>query len=179
MSIRVAVILAMVLASSAPARAVLPGEQLADPVQEARARAISTELRCLVCQNQSIDDSDASLARDLRLLVRERIRAGDDDQAIRAYLVGRYGEFVLLRPSLNWQTLLLWITPFFALLLGTLAARSAFRHRQEESALENEPSPLSENEKEALQAIFDRRAQVTRSAEHPLGTLNSGNLKSE
>lgn len=119
-------LVALILASGA-ALAVRPGEQLADPAQEARARRLSTELRCLVCQNQSIDDSDASLAVDLRRIVRERITAGDNDQAIRDFLVARYGEFVLLKPTLSFQTILLWGLPGLALLLGAGAARSLFR----------------------------------------------------
>ena len=91
--------------------AVDPGEKLADPALEARARAIAAELRCLVCQNQSIDDSDAPLAKDLRLLLRERLSAGASDAEAKAYIVSRYGDFVLLRPPLKPQTLLLWGAP--------------------------------------------------------------------
>ncbi len=109
--------LALVLSFGA-AQAVQPDEVLKDPALEHRARAISAGLRCLVCQNQSIDDSDAPLARDLRLIVRERLRAGDDDQGVEAYVVNRYGAFVLLRPVLALHTLLLWLTPPLAVLLG-------------------------------------------------------------
>src|SRR4029079_764971 len=91
--------------------AVEPGEKLADPGLEARARAISQELRCLVCQNQSIDDSNAELARDLRVIVRERLEAGDTDAQVLAFVEARYGEFVLLRPPFNLHTLLLWLAP--------------------------------------------------------------------
>jgi cytochrome c-type biogenesis protein CcmH len=98
------------------AMAVQPDEVLADPAQEARARELSRLLRCMVCQNQSIDDSDAPLARDLRILVRERLQAGDSNQQVLDYLVQRYGEFVLLRPRLHWRTALLWLAP--PLLLG-------------------------------------------------------------
>src|SRR6201995_1527072 len=94
---------------SSPARAVLPDEVMADPAKEARARQLSQELRCMVCQNQSIDDSEAPLARDLRLLVRERIASGDRDAHVIDFLVARYGEFVLLRPRFELQTLLLWL----------------------------------------------------------------------
>ena len=104
-----------------------PDEQLADPALEARAREISGGLRCLVCQNQSIDDSDAPLARDLRLLVRERLKAGDSNDAVRDYLVARYGEFILLRPPFEWQTLLLWLTPVVVLAAGAIAALVRFR----------------------------------------------------
>src|ERR1700757_5024887 len=104
-----------------PARAVLPDEGMADPPKEARARELSRELRCMVCQNQSIDDSEAPLARDLRLLVRERIAAGDSDAQVIDFLVARYGEFVLLKPRLEPHTLLLWLLPPLALAGGGLA----------------------------------------------------------
>lgn len=100
---------------AAPAGAVEPDEMLHDHALEARARRISQELRCLVCQNQSIDDSNAGLAKDLRLLVRERLSAGDSDAAVLAFVEARYGEFVRLRPKLNAHTLLLWLTPLIVL----------------------------------------------------------------
>ena len=109
-----------VLAGSS-AYAVQPDEIMADPVKEARARALSQELRCMVCQNQSIDDSEAPLARDLRLLVRERIAAGDSDARVIDFLVARYGEFVLLKPRLERQTLLLWLLPPLALAGGGIS----------------------------------------------------------
>ncbi|HEX6612068.1 MAG TPA: cytochrome c-type biogenesis protein, partial [Hyphomicrobiaceae bacterium] len=99
----------MALLQPIGAHAVEPDEVLADRALEARARQLSAELRCLVCQNQSIDDSDAPLARDLRILVRERLTAGDSDRQVLEFLVARYGEFVLLRPPFNWQTALLWL----------------------------------------------------------------------
>lgn len=104
------------------AGAVQPDEQLADPALEGRAREISTGLRCLVCQNQSIDDSDAPLARDLRVLVRERLQAGDSDADVRDYLVARYGDFILLRPPFGATTLLLWLTPVIVLVTGGAVA---------------------------------------------------------
>ena len=106
------------LLAAGPAAAVQPDEVLKDPALEHRAREISAGLRCLVCQNQSIDDSDAPLAKDLRLIVRERLKAGDSNQAVEDYVVGRYGEFVLLRPVFALHTLLLWATPLLAVLLG-------------------------------------------------------------
>jgi len=115
---RFILILAVVL-SSAPAFAVNPDEVLADPKLEARARAISAELRCMVCQNQSIDDSNAELAKDLRLLVRERLTDGDTDEQVMNYIVSRYGEFVLLKPRINGRTILLWAAP---LVLGGIAS---------------------------------------------------------
>ena len=98
--------------------AVQPDEVLKDPALETRARSLSAELRCLVCQNQSIDESDAPLARDLRILVRERLKAGDTDAEVQEFLVDRYGEFVLLKPVLGLHTLLLWLTPLAVFALG-------------------------------------------------------------
>ncbi len=103
---------------AAPAFALTPGEMLADPALEARARALSKSLRCMVCQNQSIDDFDAPLAHDLRVLVRERLQAGDSDAQVRDFLVARYGEFVLLEPRLRPATVFLWAVPILALALG-------------------------------------------------------------
>lgn len=116
-----ALLLLLALAMAMPALAVSPNEILPDPVLEQRARDISSGLRCLVCQNQSIDDSDADLARDLRVLVRERLVMGDSDEQVRQYLVDRYGEFVLLNPRLNGHTLLLWVAAPILLLAGLLA----------------------------------------------------------
>jgi cytochrome c-type biogenesis protein CcmH len=112
------------LLAGAPALAVQPDEVLPDPALEARARKLSRELRCLVCQNQSIDDSDAPLARDLRLLVRERLKAGDQDSQVLGFLTSRYGEFVLLKPRLGPATALLWLFPAVLVVIGagTLAA---------------------------------------------------------
>jgi cytochrome c-type biogenesis protein CcmH len=119
-----------VLVSVAPfsASAVEPDEILRDPVLEHRARVISVDLRCLVCQNQSIDDSNAPLARDLRLLVRERLRAGDTDADVFQFIVARYGEFVLLRPPLTWHTSVLWATPLI-LLMGAIFGLFLYRRR--------------------------------------------------
>jgi cytochrome c-type biogenesis protein CcmH len=109
---------AMLLALVQPAIAVEPDEVLADPALEARARALSAELRCMVCQNQSIDDSDAPLAKDLRLLLRERLDAGDTDDEVTQFLVARYGDFILLKPRFKPETALLWATPIVVLLAG-------------------------------------------------------------
>lgn len=111
-----AAVLVTSLALVSAVGAVEPDEILEDPALEARARNLSLELRCLVCQNQSIDDSNAPLARDLRIIVRERLKAGDSDQEVLNFIVSRYGEFVLLRPPFNARTLLLWLTPALALL---------------------------------------------------------------
>jgi cytochrome c-type biogenesis protein CcmH len=140
---RLAPLLAFAILAS-PAMAVQPDEVLKDPALEARARDISAGLRCLVCQNQSIDDSDAPLAKDLRVLVRERLRAGDDDRAVRDFVVQRYGEFVLLRPVFGAHTLLLWLTPLLVLGLGLLGLGAALRRRPAPAA------PLDESEREAL-----------------------------
>ncbi|MGO7334741.1 cytochrome c-type biogenesis protein [Rhizobium leguminosarum] len=109
------------LLMAAPAFAVNPDEVLADPALEARARTLSAELRCMVCQNQSIDDSNADLAKDLRLLVRERITDGDSDEAVLNYIVSRYGEFVLLKPRVSMKTVLLWGAPVLLVLAGGLS----------------------------------------------------------
>jgi cytochrome c-type biogenesis protein CcmH len=117
---RIALLLALSLAASL-AHAVQPDEMLPDPALEARARALSAELRCMVCQNQSIDDSDAPLARDIRLLIRDRIAKGENNDSVRGFLVSRYGAFILLKPPFEWDTLLLWAGAPLALALGALA----------------------------------------------------------
>jgi cytochrome c-type biogenesis protein CcmH len=121
-------LLVLVLASI-PVSAVEPNEMLADPALEARARTLSKELRCMVCQNESIDDSGAPLAHDLRVLVRERIKAGDSDAQILDFLVARYGEFVLLKPPLSWHTVALWGLPPAVLLLGMVMIVIVIRRR--------------------------------------------------
>jgi cytochrome c-type biogenesis protein CcmH len=118
-----------VLLWSSPLWAVQPDEMLANPVQEARARALSEELRCMVCQNESIDASEAPLAHDLRVLVRDRIKAGDTDAQILDFLVARYGEFVLLRPRLSWHTAALWGLPPGLLLIGVVMLVVVVRRR--------------------------------------------------
>jgi cytochrome c-type biogenesis protein CcmH len=125
-----ALVLLFVLVASSAAWAVEPNEMLADPVLEARARAISKELRCMVCQNESIDDSQAPLAHDLRVLVRERLQAGDSDAQVMNFLVSRYGEFVLLKPPLSWHTLALWGTPPGLLLFGIVMIVVVVRRRR-------------------------------------------------
>src|SRR5512139_3754671 len=128
-------VIALVLAAIASnsSLAVQPEEMLKDPKLEARARELSRELRCMVCQNQSIDESDAPLARDLRLLVRERIATGDSDSQVMDFLVARYGAFVLLKPRLTPHTLLLWLLPPLALLGGGLALWVFSRRRAQSS----------------------------------------------
>ncbi|MBJ6126177.1 cytochrome c-type biogenesis protein [Microvirga splendida] len=136
---------------SGSAFAVQPGEVLKDPALERRAREISAGLRCLVCQNQSIDDSDAQLAKDLRLLVRERLVAGDTDDEVESFLVQRYGEFVLLKPTFGAHTLLLWLTPALVLVLGGLGAYAALRRRPNPTA-----PTLDEEEREALERLLSQ-----------------------
>jgi len=140
-----------------PAGAVEPGEVLADPALEARARHISQELRCLVCQNQSIDDSNAELARDLRLLVRERLAQGDSDAAVLAFIEARYGEFVLLRPRLAPHTLLLWLTPLL-LLAGAVSALLR-RSRRRLATAGGQAAPLSRAEQRRLEELLKRSAR--------------------
>ncbi len=120
---------AMLMVVAGPAAAVNPDEQLADPVLEARAHQLSKTLRCVVCQNQSIDDSDAALARDLRVILRERIAAGDSDRQAMDFLVERYGNFVRLKPPLQFDTLELWFGPLAALLLGGIGVAVYIRGR--------------------------------------------------
>ena len=147
-------VLLLLLALLAPqiAGAVEPSEMLKDPVLEARARALSTDLRCLVCQNQSIDDSDAPLAADIRVLIRQRLTAGDTDQQAMDYLVARYGEFILLKPPFNWHTALLWLAPPGALLFGIGLAVAVYRRRSQPLP------PLDEAEEAALKRVLSDQA---------------------
>jgi cytochrome c-type biogenesis protein CcmH len=148
-----AIALCLMVVAAAPAFAVQPDEVLADSALEARARALSQELRCLVCQNQSIDDSDALLARDLRLLLRERLKSGDSDQQVLDFLVARYGEFVLLRPPLGWHTVLLWLTPGLLLAIGAIVLFAAGRRRSKTSLAE---LALTPQETARLQRMQDQ-----------------------
>ena len=138
-----------ILALSGPAWAVQPDEILPDVKLEQRARNISANLRCLVCQNQSIDDSDASLAKDLRVLVRDRLKAGDSDQQVKHFLVARYGNFILLKPPFEWDTLLLWLSPFAILALGAAAVLAARRKGEDKPA-----APLSDDEENRLKNLL-------------------------
>ena len=150
---RVLVLAAALALLSGPAAAVKPDEQLADPAQEARALRLGKELRCVVCQNQSIDDSDAPLAKDLRVLVRERLKAGDSDREVHDYVVARYGEFVLLRPVFGLHTLLLWLTPILVLALGAFGLYTALRRRPAQG------KPLDAAEQAALERLLRERGR--------------------
>lgn len=146
--------LAAVLAAS-PALAVMPDEQLPDTVLETRAVDISRELRCVVCQNQSIDDSAAPLARDMRIIVRERLVAGDTDAEVKAFLVARYGNYVLLRPPLQGDTWALWFAPFAVFLLA-VAGVFGFAKSRSLTA----PAPLSDADREKLERLRRARAET-------------------
>jgi len=145
------IVVALLLSGAlhSPALAVEPSELLADPKLEARARSIASELRCLVCQNQSIDDSDAPLAKDLRVIVREKVKEGASDAQVRDYLVARYGDFVLLRPPVKPETLLLWAAPALALLGGASAIFAAVRRNRRRTGA----VALTEEEHAQLQAL--------------------------
>lgn len=172
------------LVTGTPALAVEPDEVLANPALEARARDLSKGLRCVVCQNQSIDDSNADIARDMRFLVRERLVAGDTDPQIIAYMVARYGDYVLLRPPFQTNTLALWIGPplmaFVVVTLGVLF----FRTYQRERAGRGGPEPLSPSDREQLDALVEKLAAEARQPrprsalrtelDQPFGTRDSG-----
>ena len=147
---RLAALLCLLVAIG-PAAAVQPDEMLKDPALEARARSLSAELRCMVCQNQSIDDSDADLAHDIRVLVRERIAAGDSDEAVIAFLVARYGDFILLKPPVNAGTILLWTIPFATLALGAAAVVAASRRRRR---VASPAAALTEDERQSLERLL-------------------------
>lgn len=151
---RIALAAWLALAAAAPLHAVQPDEVLADAAMEARARSISSGLRCLVCQNQSIDDSDAPLARDLRLLVRERLKAGDSDTGVRDFIVARYGEFVLLKPPVSSSTILLWAAPLLILLGAVAWIWSGYRRTSATARSSLPADALSATEREALDKLL-------------------------
>ena len=144
------IMLLLAALATVPAWAVRPDEMLSDPKLEARAREVGQELRCLVCRNQSIDDSDADLAHDLRVLVRERIKAGDSNDQVIAYVRARYGDFVLLKPPFEWSTALLWGGPLLLLLFGAALIRRWYRRQPEMTAT----PPLSADERRRLDAAL-------------------------
>ncbi|MEM8552433.1 MAG: cytochrome c-type biogenesis protein [Pseudomonadota bacterium] len=151
-----ALLTAALIAFGGAALAANPSERLSDPALEDRARVISKELRCLVCQNQSIDDSDAEMARDLRLLVRERLSAGDTNQEVFDYVTERYGAFVLLRPPMNAMTIGLWIAPIIVVLIAVGGAAAYLRSRRPVAA----DGALSAEEEAALEKILKERGDA-------------------
>lgn len=149
---RLALLVALLVAAPALAQHIEP--TLSDPKAEARAREISKDLRCLVCQNQSIEESNAPLARDLRYLVRERIAAGDSDRAVREYLVARYGEWVLLTPRFNQNTVLLWFGPALLLLAGGALVFTLHRRNRKALVARATPAPLSAEESRRVNELL-------------------------
>jgi len=150
----VLVAMTFVLFTQGSVRAVEPSEMLDDPKLEARARALSKNLRCLVCQNESIDESNADLAKDLRILLRERLKAGDTDEKAVQYLVDRYGEYVLLKPRFAPHTLVLWIGPFLVLLIGAYALWRARRKVVTALTVRKVEADLSEEERQRLEELL-------------------------
>ncbi len=154
--LRILIFSVLVMLVPVDGHAVNPDEILSDPALEERAREISKGLRCLVCQNQSIDDSDASLAKDLRVLVRERLTAGDSNEDVVAYVVSRYGDFVLLKPPFKMATLVLWIGPFLLIVIGLFAAFMFFRKNRAQAALPGAtPKPLNKDEQRRLEKLLE------------------------
>lgn len=148
--------LPILCALSLPALAVNPDEMLSDPNLEARARALTAQLRCLVCQNESIDDSNADLAHDLRVLVRRHLAAGDSDEAIIAFMRQRYGDYVLLKPPVRPATYILWFGPFLLVLVaGGISFRTLHRRSRTEP-----PPPLSDSERQRLAHLLDRQGDA-------------------
>jgi cytochrome c-type biogenesis protein CcmH len=151
MSVRAILAALLLLLLAGGAQAVEPSEMLKDPTLEARARAISQEIRCLVCQNQTIDDSNADLAHDLRVILRERLLAGDTDQQVKDYLTARYGDFILLKPPFRARTLLLWFGPALIFLAGAAIIASAALRRRRVAA----HVPLSDEESQRLARLMN------------------------
>lgn len=144
----------LLIAAAGTAGAVQPDKVLPDAKLEARARAITSELRCMVCQNESIDDSEAPLARDLRVLVRDRLKAGDTNRQVFDYLVSRYGEFVLLKPRFEARTFILWLTAPVLLVIGLIAALIAWRRSRRESEITHAEDPLTDAEKAEIAKLL-------------------------
>ncbi|CCQ75363.1 cytochrome c-type biogenesis protein [Magnetospira sp. QH-2] len=157
--IRIFILCLLAVSFATPALAVNPDEMLKDPAAEARAKEIGSELRCLVCQNESIEASNAELAGDLRVLVRERVSAGDSNDQVIDYVVSRYGDYVLLNPPMKFETLLLWGGPFLFLALGILGVWSFYRRKDDVPVTTGQPttrnSGLSEAEQQRLQALLE------------------------
>lgn len=153
---RLILVLSLFALMASPVLAVEPDEVLKDPALESRARALSKELRCLVCQNQSIDDSNADLARDLRVVVRERLVAGDSDDQVMAYVTARYGDFVLLRPPIKPVTYVLWFGPAIVFVVGLGGLVVFFRRRARAPVL---AAPLSDDERRRLDRLLEDRPE--------------------
>jgi cytochrome c-type biogenesis protein CcmH len=153
-----ALMLLVALVAPSTLWAVEPNEMLSDPTLEARARALSKELRCMVCQNESIDDSGAPLAHDLRVLVRDRIKSGDSDTQVLDFLVARYGEFVLLKPRLSWHTVALWGLPPTVLVIGAVIILMDLRRRRAAQAAESTPNLSAAEEARLAELLRDRSA---------------------
>jgi cytochrome c-type biogenesis protein CcmH len=153
-----ALMLLVALLAPSASRAVEPGEMLSSPALEARARALSKDLRCMVCQNESIDDSGAPLAHDLRVLVRDRIKAGDSDAQVLDFLVARYGEFVLLKPRLSWHTVALWGLPPAVLLVGAIVILMDLRRRRTGYAAQEQATLTAAEEARLAELLRDRSA---------------------
>jgi cytochrome c-type biogenesis protein CcmH len=157
--IRISALILLSIAA-APCWAVMPDEVLRDPVLESRARTLSQELRCVVCQNQSIDDSNAPLAHDLRVLLRDRLVSGDSDQQALDYIVQRYGNFVLLKPPMHLNTLLLWIGPLLILLIAGIGFGRYVGRADDGSRTAEAPSPLSDKERQRIETILNERSSA-------------------
>lgn len=147
----------MLVFASAPNHALDPDEILQDPKLEKRARQISVQLRCLVCQNQSIDDSDAPLAKDLRKLVRERLQSGDTDQQVLDFVVSRYGEFALLNPRFTLHTVLLWLSPILFLMLAVFIIWRGYQQQREQSAIANQTDLTPEEQQKLEQLLAEEK----------------------
>ncbi|MGE5515507.1 MAG: cytochrome c-type biogenesis protein CcmH [Bacteroidota bacterium] len=145
---------AMLLALNAPLWAADPSEMLKDPALETRAEKLGKELRCLVCQSESIEDSNADLAKDLRIIVREQIQAGSTDEQVKKFVVDRYGDYVLLKPPFKATTLVLWVGPFALFALGLVAAFTFYRRRGTTTGAPPQPAPLTEAEQRRLAALL-------------------------
>lgn len=165
----VAALLALFLLTATPGIAVLPDEVLDDPVLEARARVISKDIRCMVCQNQSIDDSNADLARDLRIIVRERLVAGDSDAEVKNYLVARYGDYVLLTPPMTWGTALLWGGPFVLLAFGSILIFFWYRGRGTETTGPVADTESGGSKSDGLSVEENRRLRQLMAEDDPSG----------
>ena len=150
-----------IVVSTSPVWAVEPDEIMDDPALEARAREVSLDVRCVVCQNQSIDDSNSGIAKKMRVLVRERIKQGDTNEEVIEYLVSRYGDFVLLKPPVKAKTLVLWYGPAVMVVIGLIGIIFYYRRRSKETAMTTGAAPLSADEKARLKALMKEEGSET------------------